>query len=67
MTHSNIGFDTSPQCPAGASIASQNWARGALCVEMGFTWTSQRNQDATMKSKSSYILRRLQNFAKSPP
>ena len=55
MTHSNIGFDTSPQCPAGASIASQNWARGALCVEMGFTWTSQRNQDATMKSKSKLI------------
>ena len=55
MTHSNIGFDTSPLCPAGASIASQNWARGALCVEMGFTWTSQRNQDATMNLKSEII------------
>jgi len=25
---------------------------GALCVEMGFTRTSQRHQDATMKLKS---------------
>ena len=29
--------------------------RGALCVEMGFTWTWQRNQDATMKLKSELI------------
>ena len=25
---------------------------GALCVEMGFTWTFPRNQDATVKLKS---------------
>ena len=24
------------------------WGRGALCVEMGSTWTSYRNQDATV-------------------
>ena len=28
---------------------------GALCVEMGFTWTFPRNQDATVKSKSELI------------
>ena len=28
---------------------------GALCVEMGFTWTSHRNQDATVKLKSELI------------
>ena len=28
---------------------------GELCVEMGFTWTPQRNQDATMKLKSELI------------
>ena len=29
--------------------------RGALCVEMGFTWTFPRNQDATVKLKSELI------------
>ena len=28
---------------------------GALCVEMGFTWTFPRNQDATVKLKSELI------------
>ena len=28
---------------------------GALCVEMGFTWTFPRNQDATGKLKSELI------------
>ena len=28
---------------------------GALCVEMGFTWTSQRNQDTTIKLISELI------------
>ena len=27
---------------------------GALCVQMDFTWTSQRNQDATTKLKSNF-------------
>ena len=27
----------------------------ALCVEMGFTWTFPRNQDATVKLKSELI------------
>ena len=29
--------------------------RGALCIEMGFTWTFPRNQDATVKLKSELI------------
>ena len=29
--------------------------RGALCVEMGFTWTFPRNQDAKVKLKSELI------------
>ena len=28
---------------------------GALCVEMGFTWTFPRNQDAKVKLKSELI------------
>ena len=28
---------------------------GALCVEMGFTWTIPRNQDATVKLKTELI------------
>ena len=28
---------------------------GALCVEMGFTWTFSRNQDAKVKLKSELI------------
>ena len=28
---------------------------GALCVEMGFTWTLPRNQDAKVKLKSELI------------
>ena len=28
---------------------------GTLCVEMGFTWTFSRNQDATVKLKSELI------------
>ena len=28
---------------------------GALCVEMGFTWTIPRNQDATLTLKSELI------------
>ena len=33
------------------------WNRGggALCVEMGFTWTFPRNQDAKVKLKSELI------------
>ena len=27
-----------------------------LCVQMGFTWTFPRNQDATVKSKSELII-----------
>ena len=30
-----------------------------LCLEMGFTWTSLGNQDATMKSKSELISTKL--------
>ena len=30
-------------------------AGGTLCVEMGFTWTFLRNQDATVKLKSELI------------
>ena len=26
-----------------------------LCVEMGFTWTFPRNQDATVKLKSEFV------------
>ena len=35
----------------------RNRARGggALCVEMGFTWTFPRNQDAKVKLKSELI------------
>ena len=29
--------------------------KGALCVEMGLTWTFPRNQDATVKLKSELI------------
>ena len=29
--------------------------RGALCVEMGFTWTFPRNQDATVKLEYELI------------
>ena len=36
-----------------------NWSAknggGALCVEMGFTWTFHRNQDATVKLKTEPI------------
>ena len=32
-----------------------NEGGGALCVEMGFTWTFPRNQDATVKLKSELI------------
>ena len=34
---------------------SENWEGGALCVEIGLTWTSQKNQDATMKLRSELI------------
>ena len=30
-------------------------AKGALCVEMDFTWTFPRNLDATVKLKSEFI------------
>ena len=30
-------------------------AAGTLCVEMGFTWTFPRNQDASVKLKSDPI------------
>ena len=39
----------------------KNFFRGALCVEMGFTWTFSRNQDAKVKLKSELI------FIKSAP
>ena len=28
---------------------------GVLCVEMGFTWTFPRNEDATVKLKSELV------------
>ena len=34
----------------------------ALCVEMGFTWTFPRNQDATVKLKSELISIKFQQF-----
>ena len=34
---------------------AKNLGGGALCVEMGFTWTFPRNQDATVKLKSELI------------
>ena len=40
------------------AIHKRRLSRGggrALCVEMGFTWTFPRNQDATVKSKSELI------------
>ena len=46
------------QCSIAFSIARQGrrtQARGALCVEMGFTWTFPRNQDVTVKLKSELI------------
>ena len=40
---------------------------GALCVEMGFTWTSQGNQDVTMKLKSELISNKFQQLALANP
>ena len=36
-------------------INGQNKGGGALCVEMGFTWTFPRNKDATVKLKFELI------------
>ena len=35
---------------------------GALCVEMGFTWTFPKNQDATVKLKSELISIKVRYF-----
>ena len=40
--------------PAGSSEPAR-WREGALCVEMGFTWTFPRNQDVKVKLKSELI------------
>ena len=42
-------------------IVCRTYVRGSLCVEMGFTWTFSRNQDAKVKLKSELI------FIKSAP
>ena len=43
------------QITGGREVFIPHCERGALCVEMGFTWTFPRNQDATVKSKSDFI------------
>ena len=39
----------------GGTVLPLMDAWGALCVEMGFTWTFPRNQDAIVKLKSELI------------
>ena len=36
-------------------LLTQKKRGGALCVEMGFTWTFPRNQEGTVKLKSEII------------
>ena len=44
-----------PSLPSRAVGTGGVKGGGALCVEMGFTWTFPRNQDATVKLKSELI------------
>ena len=39
----------------GARVGGKGRGGGALCVEMGFTWTFPRNQDAIVKLKTELI------------
>ena len=48
-----VAFGVGFKCPCKIDLNTQGG--GALCVEMGFTWTFPRNQDATVKLKSELI------------
>jgi hypothetical protein len=47
--------NSSPSAEAKGKLNPIKLGGGALCVEMGFTWTFPRNQDTTMKLKSDLI------------
>ena len=47
---------------SGMSERLKNWGEGTLCVEIGFTQTFPRNQDATVKLKSELISIKFQQF-----
>ena len=48
-------ISTDPLTLPGPAFFWVNHEPGALCVEIGFTWTFPRNQDATVKLKSELI------------
>ena len=52
-----VNFDrsSSPTLLNKSTQDRRTRGEGGLCVEVGFTWTSQRNLDATMKLKSEII------------
>ena len=49
-----VAFGVGFKCLRKMHLNTQ-WGGGALCVEMGFTWTFPRNQDAKVKLKSELI------------
>ena len=46
--------NSSPSAEAKGKLNPIKLGGGALCVEMGFTWTFPRNQDATVKLISNF-------------
>ena len=55
LVFNHLKLQKSHSCALYRRAGGTGAGGGALCVEIGFTWTILRNQDATVKLKSELI------------